>query len=120
MKDNESQLKKSRKKPYNREVVCSGRGYEVVLITWPPGACSAAHDHGTSLGVIKILEGKVYQKVFDKKTKKFLFKRAYGKGKSFEETPDIIHLMGNASKDEGAITLHVYTPRLKMKTYDLA
>lgn len=108
------------KKPYKREVVCSGRGYEVVLISWPAGACSAAHDHGNSYGVIKILEGSVYQKVFDKKTKKFLFRKTYGKGKSFKETPEIIHLMGNASKSRGATTLHVYTPRLKMKTYELS
>ncbi len=107
------------KKPYKREVICSGRGYEVVLITWPPGACSAAHDHGTSQGVIKILDGAVYQKVFDKKTKKFMFRKSYGKGKSFQETPEIIHLMGNASKQKGAVTLHVYTPRLRMRTYQL-
>ena len=33
------------------------------------------------------------------------------------ETPDILHIMGNNSKNKWARAVHIYTPPLKMKTY---
>jgi len=106
----------NKKHPYQRKTRKS-RNYEVVEIVWPPGAKSPPHDHGESKGMIMVVSGTIYQEVFDKETKMFRLSATYGSGSVIEETPDIIHVMGNASKDEPAKTVHVYTPHLKMTDY---
>ncbi|TSC89726.1 MAG: hypothetical protein G01um10143_216 [Parcubacteria group bacterium Gr01-1014_3] len=107
-------------KKYDRHVLHENPKIEVVHIKWPPGAESRPHDHGKSYGKVKVLSGKVFQLVFDKKTKKFLRRDVMVAGDVMIETPDLIHIMGNDSKTEIAETLHVYTPKLVMKYYSLA
>ncbi len=78
---------------------------------------SNAHDHGQSMGVIQILDGKIIQEVYSKKTRRFLKRSFHNRGQIFFETPDIIHKMGNASNVKTAKTIHIYTPKLKMMVY---
>ncbi len=105
---------------YNRRQLLLDKGkYEVLEVTWPPGAKSEFHDHGISCGMIMVLEGKIFQKVYDKKTKKFLFHKTYKAGDVILETPDIIHQMGNVSNKKPAKSIHVYAPPLDaMHNYD--
>lgn len=105
--------------PYEREIVFQNEDAELVKVTWPAGSTSVAHDHGESYGLIRILEGKIFQKVFDKNTKEGVGRSEHGVGEVFLETPEIIHIMGNASDSDIAVTLHYYSPRLKMENYDL-
>lgn len=105
--------------PYEREIVFQNEDAELVKVTWPKGSSSVAHDHGESHGLIRILEGEIYQKIFDKETKRFLTESVHGKGEVFLESPDMIHIMGNSSSEKVAVTLHYYSPRLKMESYDL-
>ena len=104
---------------YKREVIFKTRDVEVVLIIWPPQSETPFHDHGKSFGLVRILKGEILEKVFDKQTKKFLRETFHQKcGRCFE-TPDIIHQMRNPSKTKTAKSIHIYTPRLKMKNYKL-
>ncbi|MBI2024762.1 MAG: hypothetical protein HYT03_01550 [Candidatus Harrisonbacteria bacterium] len=96
-----------------------GNVLEEAKIVWPPGSKSDPHDHRKSTGHIWILEGAIYQKVYDKKTKKFIKLSIYDVGELIIETPDIIHIMGNASLIEFAVTKHIYSPPLRMKYYKL-
>lgn len=107
---------KKRKHPYQRKTRKS-REYEVVEIMWPSGAKGAPHDHGDSRGAILVVYGTIYHEVFDKETKMFRLSANHGPGAVIEETPDIIHVMGNISKDEPAKTVHIYAPHLKMTDY---
>ncbi len=104
---------------YDRHVLHENPKIEVAHLKWPPGAESRPHDHGKSYGKVKVLSGKIFEIVFDKKTKKFLRRDCYIAGDVVVETPDTIHIMGNDSKTEFAETLHVYTPKLVMKYYPL-
>jgi len=103
---------------YGRKVLYRDKNVEVVLVTWPKESCSFAHDHGRSVGLIRVLAGQVFQDVYKYKTKKFVGRLKYKKRDSFMETPDLIHIMGNSSRTKVAQTLHVYTPPLEMKTYN--
>lgn len=106
--------------PYKRDIIYKDARVEVVFVTWPKGALSLPHDHGSSSGYIQVVEGKVYHDVFNKKTKKFLRTETFGPGSSFKETPDIIHIMGNSSKTRIAKTIHIYSPPIKMTAYEKA
>lgn len=105
---------------YKREVLRRTKKIEIALITWPKGSVSRPHDHGESSGITIVLRGSVFEKVFDKKTKMFLRHDIHpaNLNASFEESPNRIHIVGNANPDEEAITLHIYMPPLKMKFYD--
>jgi len=102
---------------YDWEILHEGDEFEVKLITWPTGSTSCAHDHGESHGVVRVIKGRLKQKIFDKETKEFLEEQILEEGDSFFETPQMIHIMGNASKEGEAKTLHMYTPKLKMNRY---
>lgn len=103
---------------YLRQVIFNKNGAEVVLIKWPAGSESFFHDHGASCGVVRIISGKIKEEVYSKKTKQFLKKSIFKRGDVCLETPDIIHKMSNPFKTE-AVSIHLYTPNLKMKTYSL-
>ena len=108
---------KGRSYPYERTILYADKNVEVVLIEWPPGARSVAHDHGNSYGTIRVLAGMVYCDNFSKRTKRFNGRTIGRTGDILSETSDIIHIMGNHSKSKAARALHVYMPPLKMKTY---
>ena len=105
---------------YKRKVLYANKTVEAIWITWSPGAKSKPHDHGISTGKIWVAKGQIFQKIFDKKTKEMKNLLMYSAGETLEETPDIIHIMGNPSQTEEAETLHVYSPPLKMTDYELA
>lgn len=102
---------------YLWEVLYKDDESETKLVTWPVGARSCAHDHGESRGVVRVIEGEINQKIFNKETKEFIEEQNLKAGDVFFETPDMIHVMGNSSTSVEAKTLHMYTPPLKMKRY---
>ena len=108
---------KGKSYPYERTTLYADKNVEVVLIEWPPGTRSVAHDHGNSHGTIRVLAGVVYCDNFSKRTKRFSGRAIGRKNDMLFETTDIIHIMGNNSKAKVARALHVYMPPLKMKTY---
>lgn len=104
-------------RPYRRDILFESEYCELVLITWPPGAKSLAHDHGDSSGRITVICGKVYQKIFSKEYQTPIGSSHHEAGDVIMETPETIHIMGNPSPDTEAKTLHCYTPPLKMSLY---
>jgi len=103
---------------YTRETRYKDDDVEVVLITWPPECVSRKHDHGESHGMIRVLSGKIFEKRYKKEDGTFLGRFEYVEGDVVIEIPDIAHIMGNASTEEDAQTLHCYTPLLQMTFYD--
>ncbi len=102
---------------YKRTILFRNALVEVVRIVWPLGVESLPHDHGKSYGIIKVLAGAIFQDVFFKKTKRFIGHTSHKKNEIIFETPDVIHIVGNASKKNIAETIHIYSPRLKMAFY---
>lgn len=109
---------------YTRFEIVSTEAVLLVLIAWRPGEFSPAHDHGGSSCLFRVLRGVATER-------RFAF-RADGRVRTVEEERFLpgsivacdgedIHALGNdADQDEMLITLHVYRPRPKMRTYGVA
>ena len=103
---------------YERKITYKDDLVEVVEITWPVGSRSVAHDHGNSHGLVRVLAGRIFCDTYNKATKQFKERIEASVGEVLLETPDIIHVMGNASESEEARTVHIYTPPLTMTRYE--
>ena len=99
---------------YVRTRVLLNEHVEVLVLCWKPGHYTSIHDHNGSYSVIRVLEGRMHETIYD-----------FGGGRGLREgeshawepghvtTADIpdIHRIGNAP-DSGRdmITLHCYSP----------
>lgn len=74
-----------------------GKTASAVMVTYAPGAKSAAHRHGTAFVVAYVLEGEIRSKVDDESA------RVYKAGESWMEKPGALHAISeNASKTKPA------------------
>lgn len=89
----------------------SAEEYEVWLISWPPGATTDWHDHGSSSGAFTVLQGSLVEHTFDGGLK--LNDLDAGDAKAFGA--GYAHDVRNES-DLPALSLHVYSPRLSTMT----
>jgi hypothetical protein len=98
--------------------LATGPGYEVWLLSWLPGQSSGLHDHGSSSGVLTLLQGALRERTL----------ASDGSGGSGGETtraltvgaqrafaPGYVHEVVNDSL-EPAVSLHVYFPGLTEMT----
>ncbi len=85
--------------------------YELWLISWPPGAATDWHDHGSSAGAFTVLDGQLTEHTFDGGLQ--LVDLGVGDGKAFGA--GYAHDVRNAT-DRSALSLHAYSPRLTTMT----
>jgi len=94
---------------YGRKVIFDGGFFEIMVMSWCPGDFSSIHDHGyTQWGAVQAfgpLEHASYI-LLDNKIK-ILSKEPVKKGAVHSVSHDLIHQMGNFSK-ENILSLHVY------------
>ncbi|MFD7085520.1 cysteine dioxygenase [Streptomyces sp. NPDC059918] len=82
----------------------TGPGYEVWLLSWVPGQGSGRHDHGTSSGVLTVLDGELTEHgPRGPLTLGAGAQRVFAPGYAHEVVNDTL---------EGAVSLHVYFPGL--------
>ncbi|RII15129.1 Cysteine dioxygenase type I [Streptomyces sp. YIM 130001] len=81
-----------------------GPGYEVWLLSWVPGQGSGLHGHGSSSGVLTVLQGELTEHT-PRRT------RALAAGTQRVFAPGYTHEVVNDSL-EPAVSLHVYFPGL--------
>jgi quercetin dioxygenase-like cupin family protein len=84
---------------------------ELWLISWPPGARTDWHDHGTSSGAFTVLTGSLVEHSWDGALR--LFDLGPGDARAF--AAGHAHDVRNAT-DEPALSLHAYSPRLTTMT----
>ena len=89
----------------------TGPGYEVWLLSWLPGQSSGLHDHGSSCGVLTVLEGTLHERALTAQGEA----RALVPGRQRVFAPGYVHEVVNDSL-EGAVSLHVYFPGLTEMT----
>ncbi|MFJ4472627.1 cysteine dioxygenase [Streptomyces sp. NPDC089424] len=82
----------------------TGPGYEVWLLSWLPGQRSGLHDHGSSSGVLTVLEGTLTERTEHTA-------RAWEPGAQRVFAPGYVHEVLNDAL-EPAVSLHVYHPGL--------
>jgi predicted metal-dependent enzyme (double-stranded beta helix superfamily) len=109
---------------YTRNKIAAGEWYDFYVMCWRPGQASAIHDHTDSSCAFKILEGVATEiaceltnpeKRLVRETKVTLF--------TTEECcvaqDNQIHQIVNASPAVNLVTLHIYSPPLKMGVYEI-
>jgi cysteine dioxygenase len=109
---------------YVRRILHQDDRVQVMVIGWLPGQASEVHDHRGSLCGFRVVQGDAAESIYD----------ASGVGQVFESVrvhhrPGDVVVSGEAdihkmfiepASEKPLITLHVYTPPLRMKTYEEA
>lgn len=116
-----SELKTSEGKPYYRKLLYQNEVVEVLVMNWSQLECSP-HDHGTSQGWIKVLNGSSLNTVYEVNENGLpseLFAKVHTKGELYYAPKKGVHKM-KADKESDLVTLHLYSPPISgMKVYDL-
>ena len=84
---------------------------ELWLISWPPGARTDWHDHGTAAGAFTVLQGSLLEHSWAGALQ--LLDLGPGDARAF--AAGHAHDVRNVS-DEPALSLHAYSPRLSTMT----
>ena len=94
---------------YGRQLVCQGRNFEVMVMSWNPGDYSAIHDHGgAQWGAVQCFgTAEHYTYSYNEGTLKTAAPAHYQPGMVREVDHDLIHQMGNAGTVP-FLSLHVY------------
>lgn len=108
-------------KPYGRKVLLDGSSLEVMIAAWTRGVFCAPHDHGGSQGIVRVLQGRVRNRIYSVEHGELEVVREEVTG-----TDDLvvcgrnlIHAMGDDGADAPLVTLHMYTgPVQHMTVYD--
>ncbi len=102
-------------KLYRRKILFQSDKKQIVQCLWPPDSASEFHDHGQATGLVVVMSGIISNAVYYKDGRLRTIE-AFGPGKTFWETPVMIHRMMNIG-DKVVVTIHIYDRRLRMRTY---
>lgn len=109
--------------PYGRRVVLETPFVESMVATWNPAFPCAPHDHGGSIGGVKVLQGVARHRLWRIREGKLqlALEELRGVGDVLTCGPDLVHSMGCAGAGEPLMTLHLYSgPIGHMVVYDRA
>ncbi|HWO43052.1 MAG TPA: cysteine dioxygenase family protein [Candidatus Eisenbacteria bacterium] len=109
---------------YQRNTIVKEHDFEILLMCWKSGQRSLIHDHGTSLGGVKIVRGILTESSFALAPNgmiKPVGSTDYRAGDVQIEDRSTIHQVSNLQPNGcDAISLHVYVPPLaEMNIYRL-
>ncbi len=107
---------------YNRNPIKDSRWYSILLLCWRSGQFSPIHDHSGSSCAFKIIKGEateiLYKHVGDGLVEP-IAKRLYREGDLCLAQDSDTHKIFNRSNTADLVTLHVYSPALHMRYYNL-
>jgi SAM-dependent methyltransferase/predicted metal-dependent enzyme (double-stranded beta helix superfamily) len=95
---------------YGRKLIYKGDNYEIMAMSWRPGDFSTIHDHGyTQWGCVQVF-GPAEHATFriEDDTLRTLARWRMEPNEAIGVNHDLVHQMGNPTKDTFFLTLHVY------------
>jgi cysteine dioxygenase len=109
---------------YSRNSVYANEKFEIFLMCWKAGQRSLIHDHGGSLGGIKVVRGILTETLFGVAPNgmiKAVSSSDYQASDTQIEEPTTIHQVSNLQSGiNHAISIHIYVPPLQqMNIYTL-
>ncbi len=109
---------------YSRNKMACSDWYDCYLMCWRPGQTTAIHDHAGSSCAFKILEGTATETAClltdsEKRLVRECKQTQLGVGQVCVAQDLEIHKISNASESANLITLHIYSPPLKMGVYEV-
>jgi predicted metal-dependent enzyme (double-stranded beta helix superfamily) len=98
-------------RPYGRRVLMADPLLEVMVASWTPGVMCAPHDHGGSVGAVKVLQGRARHRVYKVEAGALVLaaEHTVEAGEVLACGPDLIHAMGDDGAADPLMTLHLYT-----------
>lgn len=101
---------------YGRRRIVRTDRFEALVMTWLPGQCTGAHDHGGVHSVFRILSGRARETRFVQRADGLIEPVAQGELKTGEvgsDAGELIHDIRNDGVDGTLlVSLHVYAPPL--------
>jgi cysteine dioxygenase len=99
---------------YARNLILRTPGFELLALCWQPGQRSTIHDHGGSVGVVRVYEGDLTSRLYgapDDEPARLISEDVVGPGThAAVDRPDIHQLANETGKD--LVTIHFYSPPL--------
>jgi SAM-dependent methyltransferase/predicted metal-dependent enzyme (double-stranded beta helix superfamily) len=95
---------------YGRQLVFQGPHFEIMVMSWAPGDFSGIHDHGfTSWGAVQVF-GAAEHATFRVEGEELITLARWNmdSGDVIGVNHQLIHQMGNPTKNENFLSLHVY------------
>lgn len=109
-------------RPYGRRVLLANDQVEAMLATWTRGVPCAPHDHGGSVGGVRVLQGAALHRVWrvrDGQLQLVMEERVEA-GHVLSCGADLVHSMVDAGHEDPLVTLHLYAGPIRyMVVYDL-
>ncbi len=109
-------------KPYGRQVLVDTKVLEGMVALWTRGVPCAPHDHGGSVGAVRVLQGEALHTVWrlaEGRLEKVRTHRVE-RGEVVRCGPNMIHSMVDGGAERPLVTLHLYAdPIDHMVVYDL-
>lgn len=108
-------------RPYGRRVLLDSEVLEVMVACWTPGVPCAPHDHGGSVGAVRVLQGRAHHQRWAIADGRIIQTHAESveAGGVMSCGADIIHSMGDAGGELPLVTLHMYIAGIDhMVVYD--
>jgi cysteine dioxygenase len=106
---------------YARNELAKSPWYQLLVICWREGQSSPIHDHfGSGCGV-RVVDGIATETIFEPMSSGLVRpvrESHYGKGDVCVNSDSDIHLITNEQSNQDLITLHLYSPPLKMRFYE--
>lgn len=109
--------------PYGRRVLLETDALEMMVACWTPGHPCAPHDHGGSVGAVRVLQGRALHTTWSRADDGLSPARVerVEAGCTMPCDADMIHSMQDDGADLPLITLHMYTKSIDhMIVYDIA
>ncbi|MCA9491331.1 MAG: hypothetical protein KC621_15475 [Myxococcales bacterium] len=93
--------------PYARRVLQAGPDLERMVASWRPGGATPPHDHGESLGLVRIVAGRAVHRIWGVRdgVLRELSRTEHGAGEVLVVRPGVLHGLADAG---GLVTLHHY------------
>ncbi|KAJ2829790.1 hypothetical protein IWW50_000643 [Coemansia erecta] len=112
---------------YTRNLVDDGNGkYNLLILVWGEEQESPIHDHSGSHCMMKLLDGRLDEELFIQPSDGGPLEKKHTMPLSVDSVAYMhdrigLHRIGNPSKSEKAVSLHLYSPPYNMcKTFDEA
>jgi cysteine dioxygenase len=107
---------------YARNLLAKSPWYELLVICWRDGQSSPIHDHYGSACGVRIVDGVATEAVFEETSPGLVrpvCERTFEPGQVIVSSDTDIHLITNQQPGRDLVTLHLYTPPLHMRYYQL-
>lgn len=96
---------------YTRVKIYENRFFDAYIITWNKNKKAQIHDHANNGCFLKVLYGRIQEKIYNKITLECIEEKNYEKNMiSFMNNNKGYHSIENINENDISVSLHIYSP----------